>query len=184
MIRTIKNILLRPAYIAISLGVAFTAFALVIWLPNVALISSVFENMNISWGDKITFLFTLLGSIATNFTVLSAFGTTTIALLFGVQISLTVYLVRSRLLAIAGKSTTASAAGVGIGLLGIGCSACGSIILTAILPVVGTSSVFALLPFGGAEFSLLGAIIIALSVFFTARYITRPAVCNPESLTQ
>ena len=183
MIRTINNILLHPAYIVTSLGVAFTAFAFVIWFPNLAFISSVFENTNVSWGDKIAFLFTLLGSTTTNFTPVSAFSTVLIALLFGIQTALTVYLLRERSLVMAGKSVTASAAGVGTGLLGIGCSACGSLILTAFLPVIGASSVLAFLPLRGAEFGLLGVLIIALSVFFTARYIMRPAVCNPKSLT-
>lgn len=178
MIRIIKNILRHPTYIAISLGVAFTTFAFVMWLPNISFISSVFENMNVSWSDKAIFLFTLLGSITTNFTVLGAFSTVLIALLFGIQIALTAYLLIERSFIMAGKSTAASAAGVGMGLLGIGCSACGSFILTAILPVIGASGALALLPLHGAEFSLLGLIIIAISVFFTARYIARPAVCN------
>ncbi|MDO8572603.1 MAG: hypothetical protein Q7S11_02405 [bacterium] len=181
MIRIIKNILRHPAYIAISLGVAFTAFAFVMWLPNISFISSVFENMNVSWSDKIIFLFILLESITTNFTVLGAFSTVLIALLFGIQIALTAYLLIERSFIVAGKSTVASATGVGMGLLGIGCSACGSLILTAILPAIGVSGVLALLPLGGAEFSLLGVLMIALSVFFTARYIMRPAVCNPKS---
>ena len=178
MIRTIKNILLRPAYIAISLAVSFTAFAFVIWIPNIALISSVFENTNVSWGEKIAFLWLLLGSIATNFTFISAFSTVLIALLFGIQIALTVHLLRERSLSVAGKGAAASAAGVGMGLLGIGCSACGSLILTAILPAIGASGTLAFLPLGGGEFGLLGVIIIALSVFFTIRYVARPAICN------
>lgn len=182
MIRAIKNILLRPTYIAIAVAMAFMAFALVIWLPNLAFISSVFGNANVSWGDKIIFLFSLLGSIATNFTLLSAFGTVLIALLFGVQISFIVYLLWSRSLALAGKSATASGAGMGIGLLGIGCSACGSLVLTAVLPLIGTSGILAFLPLAGAEFSFLGAIIIVLSIFLTVRRIARPAVCNPTQL--
>lgn len=178
MIRIIKNILLHPTYIAISLGVAFTAFAFVIWLPNLSFISSVFENINVSWGDKITFLFTLLGSITTNFTVLGAFSIVLITLLFGIQIALTAYLLRERSLVMAGKSTAASAAGASMGLLGIGCSACGSIILTAILPAIGVSGVLALLPLRGGEFSLIGVLIMALSIFYTARYIMRPVACN------
>lgn len=183
MIRIIKNILLHPVYIATSLGVAFVAFALVIWLPNLSFISSVLENANVSWGDKAVFLFSLLGSIATNFTVLGAFSTVLIALLFGIQISLMIYLLRKRSLIMAGKSAMASSAGASIGLLGIGCSACGSIILTAILPAMSAGGFLALLPLAGAEFSLLGVLIITLSVFFTVRHIMRPAVCIPKSLT-
>lgn len=180
MIHTLKNILSRPAYIAISLGATFTAFTFMIWLPNVSFISFVFENTNSSWGDKITFLFTLLGSIMANFTVLGAFTIVLTAFLFGIQIALTIYLLREQSLVMAGKSAAASGAGMSIGLLGIGCSACGSIILTAVLPAIGTSSVLAFLPLGGAEFGLLGVLVIALSVFFTARYVMRPAVCNPK----
>lgn len=183
MIRIVKNILLHPGYIIIALAVAFTAFAFMLWLPNWSFVSFVFENTNVSWGDKVTFLFTLLGSIVTNFTVLGAFGIALAALLFGIQIALTMYLLRERSFAMAGKSAAASGAGMSIGLLGIGCSACGSLILTAVLPAIGASGVLALLPLRGAEFSLLGILIIALSVFHTARYIMRPAVCNPESLT-
>lgn len=179
MIRTIKNILLHPAYIAVSLLVSFTVFALTIWLPNISFISRVFENINVSWGDKAIFLFSLLGSIATNFTFVAAVSTVLIALLFGIQISLTIHLFRVRAFSMAGKTTAASAAGVGMGLLGIGCSACGSIILTAILPVIGASGALMLLPLGGGEFGILGVLILALTVFFTARSIMRPVVCNP-----
>lgn len=179
MFRTIAHIFLKPAYIAITIATAFTAFALTIWLPSLAFITSVLGNTNVFWGDKIIFLFSLLGSITTNFTFLSALGTVLIALLFGVQISLIVYLLRSRSLALAGRSAATSGAGMGVGLLGVGCAACGSLVLTAIIPVIGASGVLALLPLRGAEFSLLGAIIIAVSIFFTVRRMTRPAVCNP-----
>lgn len=178
MVHVVKNILLRPGYIATALGAAFIAFAFVIWIPNLPLIANVFGNENVSWGDKIVFLWSLLGSITTNFTAPGAFATILIDFLFGVQFALTAYLLRERSLFMAGKSTAASAAGVGIGLLGIGCAACGSLIFTALLPAVFVSGILTLLPLRGIEFSILGAGVIAVSIFFTARYITRPAVCG------
>lgn len=67
----------------------------------------------------------------------------------------------------------ASVAGILIGLLGIGCAACGSVLLSSLL---GAGAIAAL-PFGGQEFAWLGLVIMAAATMNIAAKIADPVAC-------
>ena len=64
----------------------------------------------------------------------------------------------------------ASVAGIVIGLLGVGCAACGSVVFASLLGVGAVS----LLPFRGQEFAWLGLAVIAASTLVIAEKIADP----------
>ena len=75
-----------PRYVVTAVLLAVAAFLFAVWLPNLGLIGEVFTNSSAPLGDKLRLAFTLLGSIRTNFSFLSATYTILIALLFGINI--------------------------------------------------------------------------------------------------
>jgi hypothetical protein len=93
----------------------------------------------------------LYGSLGTNFSFLSAAYTILIALLFGLQVTLLTYYIRS----VRSRVTTLTnvgASGIGglvSGFFGIGCAACGTFLLSSILALFGAGGALAWLPFGG-----------------------------------
>lgn len=173
--RALRTVFKRPAYTTLALVTSAFVFTIATWLPNLGLIARI-ATSNASWSEKLAFPVSLLGSIATNFTPLSALYTVVIAILFGIYLAMTVYYLR-RKIARTWHSMWTGILGIGSGALGVGCAACGSFFLASALAFVGASGAFALLPLGGSEFGILGALLLALSVYLTARQITNPAVC-------
>lgn len=182
MIAALREVFHRFSYVLLAGIVSFGFFVFAVWLPNLRLVVHTMAQGNIAFGAKLTLLFNLLESIGTNFTVFSAITTIIIAILFGVNIATITYFIRKRSAVLSGGSFFASIGGIGSGIIGIGCAACGSFVLSAILPVVGTVSVIALLPFKGREFSILSMGLLLVSISVMARKIIEPVVCKPPHL--
>ncbi len=128
-------------------------------------LKAVFQTL---WGGRVAFMYkggTLTLVLATLFAVNAAF--------------IERYMRRKvRLHQAAG----ASAAGVLVGLLGVGCAACGSALFATLL---GTGGALAVLPLRGQEFTWLGILLVLISTFSLARKIVEPEVCAvpPKSST-
>lgn len=167
-------------YVLLAGIVTFVFFVFAVWLPNLRLVAGTVANGNIAFGAKFTLLLNLLGGIETNFTIFSAISTIVIAIFFGVNMAMIIYFIKKRRAASSGSSFLASAGGLGSGIVGIGCAACGSIVLGSILPIVGAAGVIAFLPFKGKEFSIMSIGLLFASIFIMARKIIEPVVCKPR----
>lgn len=162
-------------YVALTAAVSGIVFVLATWLPNLRLLWSVWTNASVALADKIILPIRLLESITTNFTALSASYTILIAILAGINVSLAVYLVRTRVLS--GGSVVAGLSGLFTGSLGVGCAACGSLVIASLLGTVTGVSLLALLPLKGGEFGILGVAFLGYSTYSLAKQITKPLVC-------
>lgn len=181
MIRqTFYSVFSKPQYAALAIAVAFGVFAVATWIPNIPLISAVLLTPDSNLFTKLQFLSSLLGSITTNFSVVSMFSTVLISVLFGLQVSLLTYYVRKVKSGLRGMGG-AGGAGVGglvSGMLGVGCAACGTFVLTSVLVLFGASGLLALLPFKGEEFGFLGIGLLLYSLNSLTQKINEPLVCR------
>ena len=172
------QILSKPMYLALVIVVGFLVFTSAIIIPNVAAVSSVFQS-SVTLSTKIQFMFSLYGSIGTNFTLISATYTVLIATFFGIQIALLTYYIRKArggVMRIKGLGAM-SLGGIISGALGIGCAACGTFILTSVLALFGGAGVLAYLPFGGEEFGIIGAGLLTYSIYLLLKKIDKPLTC-------
>lgn len=174
--RNLANMFKSPFYLMFALLVSSAVFSSAILLPNRALLFSLWSDSSVSLGDKVSVPVSILGSIATNFSPLSASYTITIAALVGLNAAFIVYLLKNGGVVWGGSS--AGAAGIFSGVLGIGCAACGSLILMSLLSTTLGVSVLAFLPLKGEEFGILGVILLGAATYLLARQITRPPVCT------
>ena len=180
MLRILRIVFLKPVYLLLALAVAVLIFMFATWLPNTQLIIHIVPDHTISFTDKISLLGSLLWSIQTNFTVVSASYTIAIAVLFGMNIALLAYYIRRMRGGFKGAQST-GAVGLGglvSGIFGIGCAACGSFILTSVLALVGAGGAITFLPFGGEEFGFLGVGLLLYSVYALLKRINDPLVCE------
>jgi hypothetical protein len=100
------------------------------------------------------------------------------SVLFGVNIALFTYYIRRRQsLQSSTGVQVAGIAGLVSSLFGIGCAACGSVIVTGLLGLFGASSLLLLLPFHGAEFGLLGLGLFVISIHYLSLRVDDPLVC-------
>ena len=66
------------------------------------------------------------------------------------------------------------------GLFGVGCAACGSLLITGVF-ATGASAFLAFLPFGGEEFSTLGIVLLLVSLWKLLQKYQEPIVCTVDN---
>ena len=164
------QILSKPMYLALVIAVGFLVFTSAIIIPNVAAVGSVFQS-SATLSTKIQFMFSLYGSIGTNFTLISAAYTVLIATFFGIQIALLTYYirkVRGGVMRIKGVGVM-SLGGVVSGALGIGCAACG----IGLASLLGLGGAFITLPFRGTEILVISLALLLYANWSVSKKITQ-----------
>lgn len=170
------KIIAQPKYLAVAIAVALMVIAIAAWLPNIHLITKTMTSSTMTLWQKTNLMTSLLGSLQTNFTVLSRALTFVSAGLAGVQVSLLAYYLRQT--AKLQRATGMSALGVATSMLGVGCASCGSVVLTSFIGFGSATAVLGLLPFRGQEFGLLGIIMLLFAIHITIKKINDPLVCG------
>lgn len=165
-------------YVALSAAVSLVVFVIAAWFPNLRLLWVIWFDSSIALVDKVIFPIRLLESITTNFTALSASYTIAISVLVGINIAFVVYILKRQKQQLSAAGVTAGTFGILSGATGLGCAACGSLIISSLLATAGGASVLALLPLRGGEFGLLGVLLLGIATYFLARHITKPPVCE------
>lgn len=178
ILQTLITVFQSPRAILLATSVSILVFLLATWLPNFRLIIDVFSSSEVAPSEKIGLLSSLTGSIATNFSLFSASYTIALAILFGIYIALFTYLLQNRIKQIRKDSVASGVLGIGIGTLGVGCAACGPLLIPGFLSLIGAGGAIALLPFGGSEFGLIGVILLVLAIAAVVRQIENPAMCR------
>lgn len=177
----LKTVFSKFKYLLIAVIVSLLVFSFSVWLPNFSLLSQVLHPDSAGTiSEKANFVFSLYGSIVTNFTAISASYTIAIAILFGINIALLAYYIRRARGGVRGVGST-GAAGIGglvSGIFGIGCAACGTFIFTSVLALFGATGLLVFLPFGGEEFGFLGVALLMYSIYLLAKKINDPLVCD------
>lgn len=163
-----------PRYLALAGVVALGAFLVAVWFPNLGLIAEVFAGSQAPLAAKLGIAVSLLGGIGTNFSPLAAAYTLAIAVLFGASAAMIVYLLKQRRLASAGRNAVIGSGGIASGALGIGCGACGSLVLGAATPFAGA---LAALPLAGGEFGIASVVLLSASLLLVGRSIAWAAAC-------
>lgn len=178
IIQALRKVFRKPIYVPLALITSAVVFAFAVWLPNIPLIVKVMGHSGIPLTQKLNLPISLLGSIVTNFTLLSASYTIAIAVLFGMNVAMIVYFLRRKIDDVKQTGMATGLFGITSGVIGIGCAACGSFLLTSVLSLFGASWILSYLPLGGSEFGILGVILLAVALQATAKQIENPLVCK------
>ena len=176
--QALKQVFAGGKYILVAVTAALGVFILATWLPNLGLVWQIVVSSSVSLSDKAQVLVALIGSIGTNFTVFSALSTVAISVLFGANLAMIIFFLGARRQFIGQGGSAAGLGGLASGFFGIGCAACGTIVLAPVLSFAGASALIAFLPFGGQEFSVLGMGMLGFSLFLIAKKIGDPLVCS------
>ncbi|XOU94010.1 MAG: hypothetical protein ACNFW9_04155 [Candidatus Kerfeldbacteria bacterium] len=170
------EVLRRPKYIILTIIIFILMMIFFIYSPIYKFLWEVLTNNVYDFGEKIKVFYYSLGSIGSNFSASSRIIAIVIALFTSINLSMLVYYLKVRI-----KNERASGAGlIGtvIGVLGVGCASCGSVLLTSIFGISSTSALIGFLPFNGVEFGLIGMIFILFAIYLLAKKIINPNVCK------
>ncbi|MBI3984329.1 MAG: hypothetical protein HY344_00090 [Candidatus Levybacteria bacterium] len=178
---SLTQVFSKPSYIVLSILAFVIAITLAIWLPNINFLAHTATSDVYSFSQKVGIIGSVFGSIQTNFTPLSQTITFLVAFLFAINFSFFIYffLRAARLSKEAGIGTS----GFLLGLIGVGCASCGSVILSSFLGIGITAGFIGVLPLKGAEFGLLSILLLSISIYFLSKKIKDPIVCKTKPAT-
>jgi len=181
LIKTLYIVYQNHNYLLLTLSIVFLVVSGVAWYQNWHTATLVLAGP-LAVVEKIQFVGWLYIALGTMFSVTSLIVLFTIAILFAVHTSLLVHYIRK----VRGGSQgtkrlhATSVTGMVAGLFGIGCAACGSIIISAFFASFGASGLLLILPWHGQEFGVLGVGLLLVSNVFLLRKIADPLVCVAE----
>jgi len=169
----------HTSYILLAGALAVVAFLFVVWFPNFGLLGEVFTTSSAPLAAKLEVAISLIGSIGINFSILSAGYTVLIAILFGTNVAMIFYLLKRGRTDLARQEVAVGFGGVASGVVGIGCAACGSLLLGTTLSSLGAASALAVLPLHGGEFGILSVVLLFVSLLLISKKIAAPITCVP-----
>ncbi len=168
----------RPAYLVLALVVAVGVLFIMLWLSNLSLLGYFFASSAFSLKTKLALAWSGWQFLQTNYSVLGQVVVVSVVVLMGVNTALLTYYLKRRLKGarVGGQTLSGSL----LGLLGIGCASCGSVILSLVLGFSAASSFLGFLPLHGLEFGFLGVALLLLSILQLSRRIQDPLACGVD----
>lgn len=178
--RSLQLVFKNPNYIALA-SILAIVITLIIFLISVlilhyGLLVYVFTSGIFGLEAKMQIFWDLLTAIRLNFSFSSIVIMVSLSALLAIDIAIFTFYFKKQM-------AVRAEAGVGvfgllIGLLGIGCSACGSIILSSILGFTTATALIGFLPFAGLEFGIIGIFLLLLSIYLIALKIQASDNCT------
>ncbi len=177
MLFACKKVFSNTIYTAMTITIMVLVFSLLILLPNLELLTRVAMSSSTTFFDFLSVVIGLIFSSTTSFSALSIFYIMSISLLFGVNVAMVVYYIKTSKKLPQTKETVTSVGGMVGGVLGVGCVACGSIALSPLLSLLGISAVVTFIPFSSSLFGVLGISALLFSITITSKRIQKGNVC-------
>lgn len=168
----------HPLYVALAGAIALSLLLATIWLANIGFVRFTVGTEIFTTSAKVKILWSSLRIFQTGFTPFSQIIAIIIALLSGINIALLAFYFRKRVALQSAAGT--SLLGIVIGFLGVGCTACGSVILSSLFGLTATAGFIGLFPLKGAEIGLFSILILAISIGIVAQKIQVPLACRIE----
>jgi hypothetical protein len=157
--------------------VSVIAYLLIILIQKSEFVAFVLSSGLFTATVKFKLLVSSFFSIDTNFTSPFSFWMVILLVVItGINVAMLTYLLRRQ--ATARREAGASIFGVIAGIFGIGCAACGSVLLTTILGIGITGSIISFLPLNGVEFLIIALSLLIYSTYFVSKKIINPMVCK------
>lgn len=178
-LQSIGYVLKNRRYIALAIVSMFFVAGLIIWSLNLELLKYILFEAQIGVLDKLSFFSYGYQSVFTTFNDAQSLGIIIFSLLFGLNTSMLVYVLRRKgFRAIPKKSGSAAFI---FAILSGGCLACGTSLITPLLVTLGATSA----PFVrdlSTIFNWLGSILIIYSIYKLSELIANIKASETEKV--
>lgn len=171
-----REIFSKRNYVILAALLSVLFFVVAALLPTYGMLKFAFLSGYLTLANKFAVLWDAFAMFGLAY---SAYQTIIIIIgvvLAGINFSMLVYLIKKQ--AGVAKTSGMSIVGVVFGSLGLGCSACGSFVLSSFLGVTGAAGLIGGLPLRGGEFGLAAIVFMAISIHALAKKIKAPMVCK------
>lgn len=166
----------QPRSWIITIVVALLYLLVAIWIPQWSLISYTLFSPVFDASQKASILYESFGWFVSGNTLATQILMITTSVLVGVNMAFLVHYVSLRIRSqrLYGASLLALVSGV----LGVGCGACGSVLLSSIFGITLATGIAGALPLKGLEFGLLSILILIGSIVYIAYSMNKPLTCK------
>jgi hypothetical protein len=175
ILSVIKEVYQRRIYIWLTFAFGLVFLLMTVLVSNLTLLFQLFFTQGPILLKAKTLIWLAWG-ITTNFTLINIFLVIVIAFLFGIYLSLFIFFVKKRQKILGVEK--AGFFGSILGVMGVGCSSCGAIVLSMILSTSGAATAISLLPLKGSEFALLSLIVLSFSIHTLSKNIVNVGLCK------
>lgn len=167
MAGTIRRVLSKPPYAALSGAVAVLSLSAIVIAQNGELFVRIVLLSQLPLDNRLHVLLAMYPFLGTSFELLTGALFLVVATLIGIDIALLTYHFREHGISLrSAAGGTAGTAVALVGALGAGCIVCGTSVLAGLLSVVGITGGILVLPLEGVEFTLLAIISVIISIFW------------------
>lgn len=166
MARTVRLVVSVPVYAFIGIVAGFVAVTGFVLTQNLSLVTDTVIGSSLPVSNRLVILSEIYPFVGNFYSTPAAVAMSVLAVLVGVNIALVTYHFREHEVSASGSG--GSVMGIGLGVLGAGCAACGSALLFGLLSLFGAGSLVFLLPFDGLEVTVLAATALLLSTYWIA----------------
>lgn len=175
------RIISRTKNIIFILSSSILFFILLQILPIWKILKSISLIPNINFWRAIDLYYEYIFKSFIHLSFLQAFFIITLSLLLSFNILLFFLYIKRQRKIFAGKSFLASVSGAFLGLLGVGCSSCGALLITPILVFLGLESHLQYFVEHTIFVSFLGILFVFLSILYLLYQLSKPLVCKPKN---
>ena len=176
IILAMHTVFKHPRWRMTAVGVIFIFLSFAVMISQYGALSYIVRSDTFTLAEKIKIVALSYGALNTNFLLSSQIGLAVVSALAGINVAMIAYLLNEKVhvARMVGKSL----AGVFLSVLGIGCTVCGSVLLTSLFGISVTASLIVFLPFRGVEFFLLGSVLLMWSIRNVSKKIMAIPVCS------
>ncbi|MCC6639136.1 hypothetical protein IT409_01095 [Candidatus Falkowbacteria bacterium] len=173
--KTFVRVFKNPRYTLLAIIVAIGLFCVSALIMNHSLVRFALTSDFLSATDTWKLLVGVVPTLINSTKGASLFLTIIAFIASGINVALLVYYMTHRVKVM--HATGVGVLGVLISLVGVGCGACGSVLLTTLLGVGAGTRLLGALPFAGLEFSVVAIGIVVASSIYLLNIINKPDVC-------
>jgi hypothetical protein len=163
--RTVRLVLGIPTYAGVALAGALAGLTTFVASQNPDLVWFALTGPG-TLGNRVDIVVGLYPYLGTSYGAYSDPLLYVLAALIGVDVAMLAYHVREH--GLEAEESATGTVGVALGVLGAGCGACGTVLLTGLLSLFGATGVLTLLPLEGLELTLVALVVLVLSVYWLA----------------
>lgn len=171
----LRDTLGRPRYAALGAFVALLAAVGASWTANMQILGFVLQSPLFSASAKVSIILKQIVSTFVAFKPVNVALIVLVSLLLGVNVVLAARHLRHRYHL--NRMSGLGLLGALIAMLGVGCAACGSVVLVALFGTGAVAAILRYLPLEGLEFGILGCAIMVASGWYTAVKIANGDSC-------
>lgn len=162
-------------YISIASIISLLFFILFLALSQITVVLEFFSTQA-AFVDKVEIVGIILYNSLVEMSIMQSLYLALLSVLSGTQVSLLIFLIKRE--SQTRGSLSRSIGGMILGVVGVGCSACGSILIVSIFSLfIGTGNALLFLSQWGWLIGIVGIGILLYAIVYTLRIIHRPQVC-------